>query len=187
MTARLTFFALALAPLPALAQPAAVPSWSIVQAQSKLGFTTSMEGQAFAGSFSRWTARIRFDADKLAASRVTVVIDTASARTGDASRDEALPSNDWFASTRFPQAIFQATSFRALGGNRYSASGTLRIRDKTVPVTLPFALTIAGDTATMRGSATIDRRAFAIGGGEAGAAVAPNVRIDVAVVAKRAR
>lgn len=174
------------APAPALAQPA-VPTWTVVQAQSKLGFAATMEGQGFGGAFSRWTARIRFDPANLAASRVAVVVDTASARTGDGSRDEALPTDDWFASKRFPQAIFQAASFRSMGGNRYSASGSLRIRDKTVPVTLPFTLTIAGDTATMRGSTTIDRRAFGVGGGEAGAAVGPSVRVDVAVVAKRAR
>jgi len=32
-----------------------------------------------------------------------------------------------------------------------------------VPVTLPFTLQIDGDTATMEGSITLDRRDFAIG------------------------
>ncbi len=176
-----------------VAQPAApqsgVPSWTVAAPQSKLSFAASMNGQGFAGSFARWTARIRFDPKNLAASRVAVVVDTASARTGDASRDEALPTDDWFAVGKFPQAVFQAASFREQGGGRYTATGTLKLRGVSAPLTLPFTLSIVGDTATMRGSATIDRRSFGVGGGQfaTGETVATGVRIDIALVAKRAR
>lgn len=171
----------------ALAQAQPAPEWTVVQPQSKLGFAASMNGDGFAGSFARWAARIRFDPARLAASRVAVVVDMRSARTGDTTRDEALPSSDWFAVARFPQAIFTASRFRALGGNRYVADGSLKLRDKSAPLSLPFTLTIAGSTATMKGSAIVDRRTFGVGQGQFATAdpVATSVRIDVSLVARR--
>ena len=174
-----------------IAAPVAVyaqaPEWRVVQAQSRLGFAASMNGDGFTGNFARWTARIRFDPKALSASRVVVVIDMRSARTGDATRDESLPGDDWFGAAAFPTAIFTATRFRDLGGNRYVASGTLKIRDATRPIDLPFTLAINGTTATMRGSVTIDRRSFGVGQGQfAGVEAVPAaVRVDVALVARR--
>lgn len=185
---KLPTFALALVlSTGAAAQAQPVPEWTVVQPQSTLGFATSMNGDGFSGSFARWAARIRFDPARLAASRVAVVVDMRSARTGDAARDEALPSGDWFAVARFPQAIFTASRFRALGGNRYSADGVLKLRDKSAPLSLPFTLTIAGSTATMKGAVAIDRRIFGVGQGQFATAdpVATSVRIDVALVARR--
>ncbi|KMW58272.1 hypothetical protein AIOL_003243 [Candidatus Rhodobacter oscarellae] len=39
----------------------------------------------------------------------------------------------------------------------------LRIRDIEMPISMPFALTLEGDTADMTASARIDRRGYKIG------------------------
>lgn len=170
--------------VPAMAAPA--PNW-VVDAGSKVGFVAAMNGQAINGTFRRFTARIAFDPGNLAGSSVLATIDMGSAATGDQTRDEALPSADWFSAKVFPQATFASTGFKALGGNRYAASGTLTIRGKARPVVLPFQLTIVGNKAQMRGALTIDRRWFGVGQGQfAGVdAVAANVRVDIAINAHR--
>lgn len=185
---RLYPLAIALAfSVPALAAPAPVPTWTINKATSKLGFAGAMNGQNFAGIFRRFDAAIRFDPKSLATSSVTAVIDMGSASTRDQTRDEALPTADWFSVSLFPRATFTANQFKDLGGGRYQAIGTLAIRNIKRPVVLPFALKIAGNIATMQGVLAIDRRVFGVGQGQfaTGDTVATVVRITVNIIATR--
>ncbi len=114
--------------------------WAVDMGHSTLGFTGSQGGSSFTGRFTRWQAEIDFDPADPAAGHARVVIDMASAATGDAQKDEALPQADWFEVKRFPQAVFVATGFRAKGGNAYDAVGTLTIRGLKKDVVLPFTL-----------------------------------------------
>lgn len=178
------------APTAAKPAPAKAPAlWVVDKPASRLGFAGAMNGQAFTGTFRRWDARIQFDPKSLGTSNVTAIIDTGSAITGDQTRDEALPTADWFAVQTFPRAIFSASQFKALGGGRYQAMGTLAIRNVRRPVVLPFTLTIKDDHATMRGVLTIDRRIFNVGQGQfaTGDTVATNVKIEVSLSATRAK
>ena len=180
--------ALAAALLVATPALAAAPVWTVNKPASRLGFTGAMNGQSFSGVFRRWDVRIQFDPKALAQSSVVAVIETGSAVTGDQTRDEALPTADWFSAAAFPRATFQATQFKDLGGGRYQAIGTLTIRNVKRAVVLPFQLAITGSQATMHGSLTIDRRTFGVGQGQfaTGDTVATNVRVDVAITATRA-
>lgn len=170
---------------PAFAAPA--PLWIIDRPPSSVSFVASMNGQAINGSFRRFDARVAFAPENLAGSTVTAVIDTGSASTGDQTRDEALSSLDWFSAKFFPRATFKSAGFKALGGHRYVAAGTLTIRGKAHPVSLPFQLAIAGNKAKMRSTFVIDRRWFGIGQGQfAGTnTVAANVRVNVVINAHR--
>jgi polyisoprenoid-binding protein YceI len=172
------------APAPA---PVTAPAWVVDKGASKLSFSAAMNGQSFNGVFRRWDAAIRFDPKSLASSSVTVRIDTGSAATGDQTRDEALPSAEWFAAAIFPRASFTATQFKSLGNDRYQAIGVLTIRNVRRPIVLPFILKFSGDVARMHGALTLDRRIFGVGQGQfAGTeTVAAAVRIDVTVTAKR--
>lgn len=178
--------AIALIAAPASAAPA--PAWTIDKARSQVTFAASMSGQPINGSFRRFDARIAFDPANLAGSSVTAVIDTASVATGDATRDESLPTPDWFNVKVFPRATFVSKSFKSLGGNRYQAFGTLTIRGVARPVALPFQLAINGNTAQMRGTLTIDRRWFGIGQGQFASpeTVAAAVKISIAITARKA-
>jgi polyisoprenoid-binding protein YceI len=179
------FLSLVAIAAPAFAAPA--PLWTIDRPASRVTFVASMNGQAINGGFRRFDARIAFDPANLAGSSVIAMIDTGSGSTGDQTRDEALPSDDWFSAKVFPRATFKSAGFKTLGGNRYLAAGTLTIRGKAHPVSLPFQLAITGNKAQMRGSLTIDRRWFGVGQGQfAGTdAVAANVRVNVAIDAHR--
>jgi polyisoprenoid-binding protein YceI len=156
--------ALAALAVPALAAPP--PTWLVDKAHSAVRFTSSFNGSAFSGGFSRWNADIRFDPANLAASQVTAVFDAASAATGDADRDQALPTDDFLAAAKFPRAIFTAHAFKALGGGRYLAIGQLTLRGVTRPLSLPFTLKITGNKAAMTASVPLDRLAFGVGQNE---------------------
>jgi cytochrome b561/polyisoprenoid-binding protein YceI len=137
-----------------------------VQRGSTLGFATAWAGDPLQGRFERWTANIVFSPDDLAHSRVSVSIDTTSAKTGDDQRDASLPSADWFDAAAHPKAVFTATKFDHPGSDRYVAHGTLNLRGATKPLDLPFRLSIAGDTARVSAQASLDRLAFGVGQGD---------------------
>ena len=166
---------------------ASAASWTVDPAKSTLGFSGTQTGQPFSGRFKTFTATIDFDPAKPEAGRAAVLVDTGSAATGDPQRDEALPGEDWFAAAKFPQAKFEASGFKALGGDRYEAAGTLTIRDAHVPVTLPFTLTTTGDTAHAVGHAQLLRSAFGVGQGAwaTDEYVAFEVGVDIDLTATR--
>ncbi len=145
---------------PALAQPTA---WTVDKARSSIGFSGTYTGTAFKGEFGQWDATILFDPADLANSSAKVTFSTASAKTGDATKDDALGEPGWLNPEKFPTATFTSTQITAAGGNNYVAKGTLALKGKTLPVSLSFTLAIAGNNAAMAGTTTIDRLAYEIG------------------------
>jgi len=178
---------LLLAALPAAAAPA--QAWSVDAGASRIGFSSTFGGEAFSGSFRRWDAQIRFDPKNLAGSSAVVTIDMASAATGDPDRDGALPQATWFSAKAHPRAIFRATGFKALGGDRYQASGTLTLRGVTKPLTLPFTLVITGDQAKMNARISLSRLAFGVGQDEwkATSVVPDAVAVTIVVSARKVK
>ena len=167
---------------------APAPAWTVDKGASKVAFSSSFDGGPFTGSFRRWDAAIRFDPANLAGSSAVVTFDMTSAVTGDASRDGALPQDDWFAAGKFPRATFTAKSFKALGGARYQAVGDLTIRGVTRPLVLPFTLVITGGVAKMTASVALNRLAFGVGQGEwkATEVVPGAVTVNISLTARRA-
>jgi polyisoprenoid-binding protein YceI len=168
--------------------PAGGAEWRVVMPESEIAFTARQGERAFTGHFAAWRAEIRFDPNDLAASRAVVVIDLASARTGDRQRDAMLPEPAWFDVARFPEARFETTAIRHLGGNRYLAAADLTIKGITRQVKLPFTLDIEGDVARMAGGLTLRRIEFDIGTGPwaEGKWVGLEVEVGVRLLARRA-
>lgn len=76
-------------------------------------------------------------ADDPTASRVEVVIDTASVSTGDADRDGHIKSADFFDVETYPEMKFVSTAVRP-NGSSWVLVGDLTIKEITKPVTLEF-------------------------------------------------
>ena len=168
--------------------PAMAANWTIDPAASKLGFSGKQNGEAFAGHFGQFSGTVAFDPAKPEAGHADIVIDMASAGTGDTQRDEALPQAEWFDAKKFPQGHFVASGFRSKGGDAYEATGRLSIRGVARDVTLPFTLTVSGDTAHARGHLELVRTAYGVGQGpwSSGQWVALEVGVDLDVVARKA-
>lgn len=118
-------------------------------------------GDTVTGSFSDWTAEIAFEerSDPGPAGEVTVKINVTSLTLGSVT-SEAMGAA-FFAAEEHPTATFAAEILRADEG--YVAEGTLTLKGAEVPVSLPFDLAVEGDTATMQGRTTLDRRNYGIG------------------------
>jgi len=167
--------------------PAAAAQWKVDHAKSRLGFTVQWSGEAFVATFKSWRADISFDAADLAHAKATVTIDLSSELSDLPDNDEGLKGPEGFAISQFPAARFETTGFTAKGSG-YVAAGRLTIRGVSRPITLPFALTITGDTAHMTGRAVVIRTDFGLGHGERASpsTIAHEVAITVDLTATKA-
>jgi cytochrome b561/polyisoprenoid-binding protein YceI len=146
--------------------PPSEPVHWIVAPDSSLGFVASWGGQQIHGHFDRWRSDILFSPGGLARSRATIVVDLASASTGDKQRDAALPSADWFNVAASPTATFTTDRFEKLTDGHYLAHGTLTLRGVTRPVDLSFGVNFTGDRANVGGIASVNRTEFGVGQGD---------------------
>ncbi|MEM6587201.1 MAG: YceI family protein [Pseudomonadota bacterium] len=157
--------------------------WTVTD--GSLDLSINQFGSDIAGRFEDWTAAIDYtetadDTGKHGTVEVTVNI--ASLSLGSVT-DQAK-GTDYFDAANHPTAVFTADIMRADSG--HEAVGQLTIKDQSVPLTLPFALTLNGDMAEASGSITIDRRDFGIGLGTTDeGTLAFAVEISFALTAQR--
>ncbi len=131
-----------------------------VVTQGTLGIGITQLGNPVQGQFDDWTAAIQFDENATGTlGTVTTTIAIGSLNLGSVS-GQAMGA-DFFDADVFPTATFRADI--TAEGSEYLATGSLTIKDITLPVSLPFVLNLQGDTAEMAGSLALDRRDFAIG------------------------
>jgi polyisoprenoid-binding protein YceI len=168
--------------------PAAAPVWIVDKAASRLSFRASANGEGFDGVFKTWDAQIAFDAKNLKASHAMVSVTMASVVTGDPTRDQMLPTSDWFDVGKFGKSTFETTSITQTSPDHFVATGSLAMHGVKRPVTLPFTLTFDKDVAKMDGTTTLNRMDFSLGHGQAGGpeTVAPQVSVTVKLTAHKA-
>lgn len=168
------------------ATPATASGWRVDYARSRLAIRVMQSETPVDGSFGRWQARIDFDPDDLAAARIEVNVDIASLALGGVSED--AKSDKFLNAAVHPTAQFVSRNVVKTGANTYAARGALTLAGQTHPLTLGFSLDIAGERATAKATATIDRLTFGVGaaGFPGGGLVGIKVEVSVMLEADRA-
>ncbi|TDR93471.1 YceI family protein [Enterovirga rhinocerotis] len=163
-------------------------TWLIDPGRSEIAFSGTHSGRAFKGVFQKWTGTIDFDPDIPETAKIEIVVDLASAKTGDATYDRTLPQKDWLDTAASAKATFTTSAVRrGEAPGQYVADGSLTLRGKAAAVTLPFTLTIDGDKAEMSGRAQLRRLDFGIGqSSDAGGSwVSVDIPVEVKVSATK--
>ncbi len=106
-------------------------------------------------------------------------IDTASVNTQDGERDTTIKSADLFDVKRFPSAQYVADKFTDKGGNKYSATGKLTLRNVTKDVPIDFTFENKDGGAWLKGTTKIKRLDFGVGQGEWAATDAIAAAVDI--------
>ena len=150
----------------ALSAHAALAQQQLVPAQSEVKFTARQMGVPLEGHFKTFSAQVAFDPAKLATSKIRFTVDTGSATLGSRETDAELPKPTWFNVPKFPQAQFESSSIKALGGGKFDVAGTLTIKGNAQSVVVPVTLTQSGASTTAVGALPIKRLAFKIGENE---------------------
>ena len=148
---------------------ATVPAWAqqkLVPAQSSIQFTARQMGVPLQGHFSRFGAQVAFDPAKLASSKIAFTVDTGSATLGSRETDAELPKAEWFNTAQFPQATFQSSNIKALGGGKFEVAGKLSIKGQAHDVVVPVTLVQTAATTLASGTLALKRLAYKIGDGE---------------------
>ncbi len=150
-----------------------------------LSITITQLGSPVTGTFADWTAAIAFEepAAPGLAGAVDVEIAIGSLSLGTVT-DQAMGA-DFFDSTQFPTAQFNADIYKTETG--YEARGPLTIRDKTIDIVLPFTLELQDNTAAMSGMVDLNRMDFDVGTSQpTEASLGFDVTVSIELTASRA-
>ncbi len=134
--------------------------------KSEVTFAIKQMGVPVEGRFRKFDAQMAFDPKKPETGKVSFSIDLASATMGSAETDVELPKATWFHTAKFPQATFQSSAIKGLGGGKYEVAGKLSIKGASKDVVVPVTLAAAGPAATATGTFAIKRLDFKIGDGD---------------------
>ena len=170
------------APAEALAQVES--DWQVQN--GALSITIKQLGSDITGQFGDWTADIFYDEKPDSEGKygsVSITVNVASLSLGSVT-SQAMGAG-YFDVKSFPVAKYEADILKRDGG--YTTSGSLTIRDQSVPLDIPFDLQITGDEATARGQAIVDRRDLGMGAGVAASSLGFEVTIKFELTAKRAQ
>ena len=138
----------------------------LLPAQSEISFVSKQLGVPVEGRFKKFDAQVSFDPARLPISKIAFTVDTGSASLGVPETDLELPKAVWFNAAKFPQASFQSSTIKGLGGGKFEVAGKLTIKGSSRDVLVPVTLTQSGATTTATGAFTLKRLAFKIGEGE---------------------
>ena len=161
-TTRLFFFILFML---AYGMASAVGFNQVLTGESSVTFGYKQMGVALDGNFGKFAAQLSFDPAKIDKAQAKIDIDVASIDTGSSEGNEEVVGKQWFNAKAIPTASFVSTGLKALGGNRYEASGKLSIKGRTLDVKVPVTFQSAGNKGQFDGTLTIKRLDYAIGEG----------------------
>jgi polyisoprenoid-binding protein YceI len=138
----------------------------LVPAQSEIVFVSKQMGVPVEGKFGKFDAQIALDPKKPETGKVTLTIDTGSASLGVPETDAELLKPNWFDTSKAPQASFQSSAVKSLGGGKFEVTGTLLIKGVGQKLVVPVSVTQTGAMSTATGSFSIKRLDYKIGEAE---------------------
>jgi len=116
---------------------AAVRTFVIDPTHSEVGFQVRHLLTKVRGRFTEFRGAIQFDEAHPEQSSLTFSLETKSIDTGTPDRDAHLRSGDFFAVEAYPEITFTSSRITRRSAEQFDVDGTLTIRDKSLPITLP--------------------------------------------------
>lgn len=173
---------IAFAPIAAIGAPQA---YRIDTVHSGITFRIGHFFNQVPGTFSKFSGSITYDAENLAQSRASAVIEVASIHTRSDRRDNHLRTDDFFNASQFPKITFESTRWERVGEGRYRITGNLTMLEVTKPVTLDAKLLGVGPgregrlTSGWSATTTLDRRDWGITYGQGVIGNQVEIQLDV--------
>jgi len=143
----------------------AVEFKQVLPGESTVAFGYTQMGVPLDGKFNQFSAQLSFDPARLDKAQAKIAIEVASIDTGSSEANEEVVGKAWFDAKAQPLASFTSTGIKALGGNRYEATGKLTIKGRTQDVKAPVTFQSSGNKGWFDGAFTIKRLDYAIGEG----------------------
>lgn len=139
--------------------------YKAVDQGSEVKFTINNFGFGVDGKFSGLQGSIDFDPQNTAAAHFDVSIDASTVNTDNSLRDSHLRNDGYFDVKDYPRIRLVSTKVTATGApGVYQFTGQLTIRNVTKEISFPFTLVGTGESFQFKGSFTINRKDFGVGG-----------------------
>jgi polyisoprenoid-binding protein YceI len=150
--------------------------------QSKVTFQIRNFGVTVDGSFTGLKGAMNFDETKPDEGRVDFSVDASTIDTGIGLRNNHLKKKEYFDVATYPTLSF-ASQQLTKQGSAWMAKGKLKIKNVVKEISFPFDLTEQTDGLRLKGTFTIDRTDFGVGGGSISMGDDVVVKFDIVVVA----
>lgn len=116
------------------------------------------------GKFGGFKATISFDKNNLDKSSIEASVDTRTLDSDNTMRDNHLKKEEYFDVEKYPEITMKSASFTHQKNENYTGLFDVTIKGKTKRVKIPFTYTENGSNNSFKGSFTINRSDFDIGG-----------------------
>ena len=148
---------------------------------SAITFKIKNAGLTVDGSFTGLEAEIKFNQLKPEESTIKASVNTKSVNTGNNMRDEHIRKPEYFDAEKFPKITLQSTKIEKTGPITFKGLFKLTIKGVTKDVIIPFTFMKIPEKTEFKGSFTIDRRAYGVGGNSMSMADNVTIFLDVIV------
>ncbi len=135
----------------------------VLPEQSRIAFVSSQMGQEVDGHFSRFRVDLNFDSARPGYARAAIEIDLASVDAGSKEGNDAVKGPDWFDVAAHPKAVFESTSIRPLGKDRYELRGRMTLHGRSREEKARFSFRQQGAKGLFEGRLDIKRLDYGIG------------------------
>jgi len=131
---------------------------------SAITFKIKNMGIGTEGKFGGLKATINFDKNNLDKSSIEASVDTRTLDSDNNMRDSHLKKEAYFDVEKYPEIMMKSVSFNHQKNENYSGLFDVTIKGKTKRIKVPFIYNETGNNASFKGSFTITRSDFSIGG-----------------------
>jgi polyisoprenoid-binding protein YceI len=127
-------------------------------------FKIKNAGFTIDGKFEGLVAKVLFDETKSFGNSIEATVDAKTVNTESKSRDGHLKKTDFFEVAKYPKITMQTNVIGKEKDGSYKGYFKLSMKDKTKDVTIPFTFVANDNTANLKGSFTINRLDYGVGG-----------------------
>lgn len=144
--------------------PAAFAQTDQKATSSAVAFKIKNMGIGTEGKFGGLKANINFDKDHLDQSSIEASVDTRTLDSDNSMRDNHLKKEEYFDVEKYPEIRMKSVSFNHQKNENYTGIFDVTIKGKTKRIKVPFSYTENGSNNLFKGTFTINRSDFNIGG-----------------------
>ena len=164
-----------------LAMPSMVFGQKWTPQSSEVSFQIKNAGLTVTGRFTGLKTNLIFNPSDLAKSSLSASVEVATVKTGIDKRDEDLQEEKYFNTDKYKQIEVKSTKLYKKGA-QYAGMFNVTIKGVTKQVEIPFEFTASGNDALFKGSFTINRRDFGVGGSSV--MMSDNLTVNIMIKAK---
>jgi polyisoprenoid-binding protein YceI len=142
---------------------AAIAQTNYTVTKAAITFQIKNMGINTSGGIGGVQAAIQFDPANPGSSSIEATANAATINTDNDMRDGHLKGDEFFNTASYPKITMKSVSFKHKSGDKYTGQFNVTIKNKTLPVEVPFTYDATPSGAIFKGSFKLKRTDFGVG------------------------